>query len=161
MHGLRFSYMGIFLALTSASLGGDLQYVPTDADIIMPSYPHTALRNRIQGTVIFRVIFNREKVESISVLSSTLRMGSAPLTPDPAYQEPALVRRVEERLQRTIALWTTTFLDRAEYQVKIRLRLDPGLPSGQRRFHLEYGKDSIVKLIELGGPEWENIVNPK
>ncbi len=162
MREVSCGFFGILLTLSVIHLRGDIQfYHPTDADIIMPAYSNRALRNRIEGSVHFRVVFNQEKVESIVVLSSTLKMGAPPLRPDPDYQEPALVRRVQERLERTIAQWTTTFLDRKEYEVEIRLRIDDSLRSEQRSFHVEYGKDSVVRLIELRGPriDFEKGVN--
>jgi hypothetical protein len=100
MRGISCGVLSILLTLAAMHVRGDTQiYYPTDADMIMPAYSNAALRNRIEGSVHFRVVFNQQKVESIVVLSSTLKMGAPPLRPSPAYQEPALVREVQEQRQ--------------------------------------------------------------
>jgi len=162
MHAIRFCFSAAALALVLITLHGRtvLTYNPMDAEIIMPSCPTDALTNRIEGSVLFRVVFNQQKVESIALVSSTLKMGKPPRRPSPAYQEPARVREVEERLQRTIAQWTTTIVSRMEREVEINLKADDSLQTGQRRFFVEY-KDSMPARIELNGPgrEWQKAID--
>lgn len=142
--GSIFGYWAKSATVQNSSFRG---YV-SDMDRLLPAFFGTDIEEGLSGTIKLKVAYDKEKVSSVTVLSTDLHTQT-----DYANRFPGLVELSRDRIIRTVKGWTTYFVSPFESELTITLRIDKSLPPRAREYRIEAGEYGEITDLVMTGPE--------
>ncbi|RPJ53842.1 MAG: hypothetical protein EHM23_30150 [Acidobacteria bacterium] len=124
----------------------------SDMNRLLPAFFCNDIKEGLTGTIRLKVAYDKEKVSSVTVVSTDLQTRT-----DHARRFPKLVELSRDRIVRTVEEWDTYFVSPFESEVTITLRLDGSLSGTARAYRVETGEHGEITSLEMIGPDVQKL----